>query len=144
MPIRMDLSNVSDGFDLIENGDYPAYIFNIEETATKGGNAPGTPMLKVQYKLADQSNRRVFDNIVLNQASAWKFKQLLTAAGFDSDALTGEVEVETSDLIGKPVVISVGTREATQQYAASNNVVKVQNPEAVQATAQSTTSGWGD
>ena len=142
MPIRMDLSGVSDGFDLIPDGDYNAYIFKVEETATKGGNAPGTPMLKVQYKLADQSNRIVFDNIVLNQKSAWKFKQLLVAAGFSDTDLAGEVEIDVADLQGKPVLITVGTREATQQYAASNSVQKVQNPDTVAATATPGGAGW--
>lgn len=142
MPIRMDLSGVSDGFDLIPDGDYNAYIFKVEETATKGGNAPGTPMLKVQYKLADQSNRIVFDNIVLNQKSAWKFKQLLVAAGFSDTDLAGEVEIDVADLQGKPVLITVGTREATQQYAASNSVQKVQNPDNVAATATPGVAGW--
>lgn len=138
----MDLTGAGDA-NLLPNGDYNAFIFDVAETTTKAGNAPGTPMLKVTYKLADQSNRRVFDNIVLNQQSAWKFKQLLIAAGFEADALNGEVEVDTTDLKGKPVVITVGTREATQKYDASNNVIKVHNPDTAQvAAASGTANGW--
>ena len=143
MAVRLDLTNAKSEFDLIPNGDYNAFIFDVEETATKGGNAPGTPMLKITYKLADQSNRRVWDNIVLNETSAWKFKQLLVAAGFNESDLTGEVEVETAQLKGKPVVITVGQKPATQQYAAANNIVKVQNPDgATIATPSGSTSSW--
>lgn len=143
MTVRLDLTNAKSEFELIPNGDYNAFIYDVEEVATKGGNAPGTPMLKITYKLADQSNRRVWDNIVLNQQSAWKFKQLLVAAGFEGDTLTGEVEVDTNDLKGKPVVITVGQKPATQQYAAANNVVKVQNPDTATVAAPSgSTSSW--
>lgn len=144
MPIRMDLSNVKSDFELIEDGNYPATVYDIEETVTKGGKSPGTPMLKVTYKLQDGSNRNVWDNIVLNAASAWKFKQLCVAAGIPDDRLGENAEIETRELKGAPVVISVGHREATQQYAASNIVQKVVNTEQAAAAAPSTVAGWDD
>ena len=138
----MDLSKATSAFDLVPDGDYPAYIFEVKQDVTKGGKAPGTPMLKVTYKLNDTSNRRVFDNIVLNEASAWKFKQLCIAAGISDDRLGADAAIELSELQGQPVVITVGHQDETQQFPARNTVAKVQNPELATTVAPSTGNGW--
>ncbi len=144
-PIRMDLSKAGTGeFDLVPNGDYPAHVFEIKQDVTKGGKAPGTPMLKVRYKL-DGGKGSVFDNIVLNEASAWKFKQLCVAAGIPADRLGADAEVEIAELQGAPVVVTVGTRPEEGQYKAQNVVQKVVSADAYEATASpSGGASWDD
>ena len=138
--IRMDMSKTSD-FSVVDPGDYPAFIYDIKQTVTKSGAAPGTPMLKVQYKL-DGGKGSVWDNVVLNEASAWKFKQLCIGAGIEQDRLGEDAEIDTDELIGKPVILSLGIKAATQQYPESNKVDKIHNPDTYSGGTADTSGGW--
>jgi hypothetical protein len=138
--IRMDMSKTSD-FSVVEPGDYPAHIFDIKQTVTKGGNAPGSPMLKVQYKL-DGGKGSVWDNVVLNEASAWKFKQLCVGAGIEQDRLGEDAEIDTDELVGQPVILTLGIKPATQEYAEANKVMKIHNPDTYSGGAAATGQGW--
>ena len=124
-PIRQDLSKANQ-FTVYQVGDYPAFVYKIEETVSNGDKNKGCPMLKVQYKLQDRGGS-VFDNILLNEQFAWKWKQLCLAAGIDEDRLGEDSEVDTVEVQGELVMLSLGIQPAQGQYDEKNVVRKVQN-----------------
>lgn len=109
--IKFDVSGVEDRPDFdkpIPRGTYRCKITDITSGESKSS---GNPMLTVEYEVSergDHKGRKLWDYIVLNDASAWKLKQLTTALGLkakgtlDTDAALGErvlvrVKHETDD-----------------------------------------------
>lgn len=140
-PIRHDLSKVS-SFTTQPEGDYPGYLYKLEPATSNGPKTKGTPMLKVQVKLADGMGS-VFDNVLLSDEFLWKWKQLCLAAGIEEDRLGADSEVDTEELQGQAVVVSLGIQPANGTYAEKNVIRKYHNPDTYQPTAATAVpAGW--
>ncbi len=134
-PIRTDMSHVNEN-TVLPAGDVLAYVFKIDYKETgPNSKTPGTPMLLVTYKTKD-TGEFVFDNVVLGEKSLWRWQEFLIACGYSKeDASSSDLEVETDDLIGTEVLLTLTIQAATDQYAESNRVKKIRNPEGALVTS---------
>lgn len=117
----------NDGFELLPNGKYHCQITGAEMTETSGGKAPGTPMVKMEYTIITGKfeNRRVWDNLVLNNESLWKTKSLLYACGWTEEEVKSEdfdFDVDELELVGRELDVRVGRQPAKDDYEARNKV----------------------
>jgi hypothetical protein len=117
----------NDGFELLPNGKYHCQITGAEMSETKGGKAPGTPMVLMEYTIVTgkYENRRVWDNLVLNDASLWKTKALLYALGWTEEEIKSEdfdFDVDELELNGMELDVRIGRQKATEEYEARNKV----------------------
>ena len=137
-------------FDAMPPGKYFAQIFDAEDRETQGGeNAKmpgGTPMIFCHFMITgkvgetepdDESyefyNRRQFRNLVIPPEDYDEKKRksmngmivaLYKALGYKSeDILSGSFEVDTEDLIEKPLVIQLTRRLNKQTKELENSVV---------------------
>lgn len=112
-------------FDLLPSGKYHCEIVGMEMTETKGGENPGTPMVKVECMIltGKYKNRRVWDNLVLSQKSLWKTKALLMALGLTKEEIEDDnFEFEPEEYVGQELDVRVGKQAATGEYDARNKV----------------------
>lgn len=113
------------GFEPLPTGKYHCVITDMLETETKGGKAPGTPMVKCEFTVQSgkYENRKLWDNLVLSDEALWKTKALLYAIGFTEDEVKAEdFEFEPEEYIGRELDVRVGIKKATDEYDASNKV----------------------
>ena len=104
--MRIDFSGVKDngGFSLVEEGGYNARVTRLEKKTSQTGNL----YLSIGFTITDEGDgkgRQIWENYPLSEKALWKFKQLLDAAGLDTE---GEVEFNPGDLMGQEVHIEVG------------------------------------
>ncbi len=141
MARTLNFSGVEDrNFDAIPNGVYEALIHDIEEKEVKSGENTGAPMWAVQFAIngGQYDNRRVFRNYTLVEQSMWAIKQFLVALGVDPEALQGEVELDTEELIGLPCRVVLRQREYQGQM--NNDVKQVQKSKG-EANVSASTGG---
>lgn len=110
--IKMNLDTINEGFTPIPEGEYEAYVFEVEKKTFRSGNEG----YAVTYNIAEgpYQGRKIFDNIVLTEAAYWKLGQFYKAVTGQS----GEVEIDTNQLpqfVGKRVLLSVKVEEQTYQ-----------------------------
>ena len=112
------------GFDAIPAGQYDAVVYEAKHVevkeGTEGSLPPGTPGIKLQFKIdgGDYDNRRVFTNLWLAPDDHAKKNVMdnilaatLVAIGFDEDEVTsGKLKIEFEDFAGRECRISVGTK----------------------------------
>jgi len=160
----MGLLNLSDadlsGFEPLEPGRYNAEVFEMTTDAVKNlsgeGKMPaGTPMVKIQFKLTDESvnNRRVFVTYVIppddyDPGKAAKMKGMIArmfiALGDSEETVRSKkFEPDFDDYIGRECVVVVGkeqkrTRDGEIIDGEYNNPVKGIKPA---GSIVSTTSG---
>jgi hypothetical protein len=103
--LNLDFTSVK-GFDPLPEGDYIVKVTNVTEKVSQSGN----DLLNMEYTVVagDDDGRRVFDNFVLTEKSLWRFKQFLTTVGIKA---VGKESIDTNDIIGKVLMISVGIDE---------------------------------
>lgn len=89
--INLDFSSVK-GNVLLEEGLYNVTIKKVEEKVS----STGKPMLFVVFE-EETTGTGIFENYVLTEECLWKIKELLDAAGIDTDEA---VEFEPTELIG--------------------------------------------
>jgi hypothetical protein len=123
-PLNLSDADLS-GFEPLNPGRYNAEVFEITMDAVKNtsgeGKMPaGTPMVKVQFKLTDESveNRRVFTQFVIppkeyDKAKASKMKGMLARffiATGDSEetVLNKDFDPDFENYKGRPVVVVLG------------------------------------
>lgn len=137
-------------FEAMPAGKYFAVIFDAEDRETQGGeNAKmpaGTPMIFCHFMITgkvgetevedeeyEYYNRRQFRNLVIppDDYDAKKRKSmngmivaLYRAVGYsDAEITSGSFEVDTEDLIEKPLVIQISRRLNKQTKEMENSVV---------------------
>ena len=160
MPGLLNLSDADlSGFEPLDPGRYNAEVFEISMDAVKNlsgeGKMPaGTPMVKIQFKLTDESvnNRRVFVTYVIppkdyDTQKAAKMKGMIArffmALGVDEETVRGKnFDPDFDDYIGKPCVVVVGkeqkrTRDGDIVDGEYNNPVKGVKPAGSIASATS-------
>jgi hypothetical protein len=133
MPIRADLSGVqAGGFKPVPAGTYDCYISGCEETESRAGKNPGTPMVKWEFTVSPGSehhDRKFFLNTLLVQEGDFgglnRIKEILLAAGFPEERVDGDISFEPEEVLGAPVRCTVRVRPATEQYDESNDVRRV-------------------
>jgi hypothetical protein len=132
----LDLSGAdTSGFDPVDSGRYNVRIHKIEMSATKnaGKNPAGTPMVKMQLKIADgpSEGRIVFDQFVLPDPNAENakatlgfFVRMLVAFGMSEEKVKskGFNLTQLQDLVSKEAVATVAFVAANEKYDASNSV----------------------
>jgi len=135
MPL-LDLSGAdTSGFDAMPSGTYEAEVFEVTMDAVKnesgeGKLPPGTPMIKVQFKITGKgsesgedyefNNRRAFTNYIIpppkyDTAKAAKMKGMLVkffqALGFSDEVLAGkDFDPDLNELKGMPIAIVLGQK----------------------------------
>lgn len=120
--IKLNLDEQTDGFQPIPEGEYEAYVFDVEKTEFRSGNDG----YKITYNIAEgqYKGRRLWDNLVITPKAYWKLAQFWKAV----TGLSGEVEVDTdqlADFVGKRVLVKVGIEQNTYQGKTEDrNVVK--------------------
>lgn len=117
--IKYNVSDVEARPDFDQPIPRGVYRCKITDITSGESKSSGNPMLTVEYEVSergDHKGRKLWDYIVLNDASAWKLKQLTDALGLgskgtlDTDAAVGErvlvrVKHETDDRDPDNVVV---------------------------------------
>ena len=100
MSIRVDFTDVQDGFQPIPEGKYDATVFEVEQ---KVGQNSGKPYLNWQLKIqgGEFDGRRVFYMTSLSPGALWKLKANLNALGYSKEQLEGDFELDPTDLVGR-------------------------------------------
>lgn len=106
MGIVVDFSGVSSSFDPIDPGTYNAVVYDVKLQESK---MSGQPMLAWQFKITDGpfENRRAFLNTSLQKQALFKLQRTLKAIGYEKD-VTGQVEIDLDELLGRPCRIVIG------------------------------------
>ena len=94
--VKINLDEISDGFTLLEPGNYGATLFDCEEEMSSKGN----PMLIWTWQVGDNEIKSYTS---LQEHALFGLKEHLEAFG-----LSGEVDFDTDRLIGKKVQLSIG------------------------------------
>lgn len=105
--MTLDLRNVA-GFTPLDTGIYTLVIMQAEETVAKSS---GNPMLKLTMQ-EPATKKRIWDNIVLTEVSAWKQKEFFDAIGFDTTDIVSLDDV--NNIIGLEVTAEVAIRKDNQ------------------------------
>jgi hypothetical protein len=105
--LKLDMTNVQEGFTLIPEGRYPAYLFNAEHKDSRSGN----PMVVLTLKIVkgEFKGRNLWHYVTITPDTLWKVKQTLEALGVAVPKSI--VEVDFDDYLGKKCVAVVTHRE---------------------------------
>lgn len=102
--MEIDFTNVSGGgFELVPDGGYNARVAKIEKKTSQAGNT----YLAFEFAISDEGtlkNRKLWENFPLTPKALWKLKQLLDAAGIDTE---GKIDFNPGDLLGKELHLDV-------------------------------------
>jgi len=111
MGIRVDFTDVKGGFEPIPEGKYDATVFEVEQRISQSS---GQPYLNWQFKIqgGEFDGRRAFYMTSLQPQALWKLKQVLSNLGFDEEALSGDFELDPSELAGLECTVVI----AHEQY----------------------------
>ena len=136
--LKLDLDQIQDPFQLIEPGRWRSRLMEIEMGESKAGNRMMITDWEVMEGPEQGSTLRHF--VVLQPKSALgNLKQMLVAFGY-----SGQVEVDTADLIGKEAIIQVANESYVDDSGAdrlSNAVKAVVSVESSEAQPQ-TRAPW--
>lgn len=115
-------------------GEYILQLIDGEDTVTKGGKSPGTPMSKLKFEIVDcegdlekYNGRTIYHNAVFSKEALPVVKQMMKAFGVEIDE-EKPMQWEWDELIGakvQAVLKSVPARKDTktgQEYSARNEV----------------------
>lgn len=110
------LEEQSSSFEPMPAGSYFTKIIKAEVKKSSKGN----DMISVQHEIisGEFAGRKVFDNIMLMQESAFKMKQYAEVMGVES----GD-EIDTADFMNKECCVQLGQREYNGSI--QNDVKKV-------------------
>jgi len=120
--IRLNLDDYGNSFEPIPEGEYDAYLYNVEATTFSSGN----PGFKLTFKIAEgpYKGRQVFDNLVIKESAYWKLAQFWRAMTGE----TGVVEVDTdrfTSFVGSRVRLRIAIEEQEYQgETQKRNVVR--------------------
>lgn len=106
---------------VLEKGEYPFQVIEIEETLTKKGDHS---MLVVEILVTHGERKlKIRDWIVLMTEMAWKLRHFAYALGLGEKYENNTLDVK--DFLGKKGIVKLGTREYEQdgEKRISNSVV---------------------
>ena len=119
----VDFSDVEvKDFGLVPDGTYHASI----ETHRVTKSQKGDDILNFQFDILDEEvlngdnkpvkvrGRKLFDSIPVMPSTAWRYKLLCRAAGFDDEAINSDTP-EPEELYGSEVTLVVGHRPIKRQ-----------------------------
>ena len=89
--LNLDFSNVR-GNEVLADGIYNVTIESVEEKVS----STGKQMLNIRFR-EESTKTAIFENYVLQENCLFKLKELLSAAGLETD---GVVDVDTDLLVG--------------------------------------------
>ena len=106
--IKMNFTGVTEGFDPLPKGIFPATLFE-----TKPGKAlsSGKPKMDLTFKIqepVEYANRQAWLTLSLQPQSLWRVKGVLIALGVPTEDLESEVEVDWDELLGVPCRLQIG------------------------------------
>jgi hypothetical protein len=168
VPLLNLTENEQQDFDAIDSGRYFAEIYEAEERQTKGGeNAKlpkGTPFIWLHFKItgrvgeddgpneeSEYYNRRVFRNLIVppEKVAGKKYEhykkmngqivRFLTCAGYPEEEVTkGDFELDTDDLVERPIIVVVKKKpDKAEEGAFINEVAGFRNINDVQEAGAS-------
>jgi pyruvate/2-oxoglutarate dehydrogenase complex dihydrolipoamide dehydrogenase (E3) component len=115
--VKINLNNVSNGFEPLESGNYSALFtkYEVKMDVPEGK----VPFVNTTFVLVDDEhkNRQLFQKFFLSEKALYRFKQFLIAIGADPDALDSDDEegVEINDILdhelGAKVTLVVGPND---------------------------------
>lgn len=111
----------------------PAGKYQVQVTDYRQGNAsenaknPGAPTISWELTIMDgeYEGRKVWENMTIVEASLWRLKAFLEAAGFEVD---GEIDFDPDEVVNTELVAKVGIQKARknpetgEEYDARNTV----------------------
>lgn len=119
-------------------GEYILELLEAEDTVTKGGKNPGSPMSKLKFEIVDcegdlekYNGRTVYFNALYDEKSLPVTKAMLRAFGAEVDDSDNaeELEWEWDDLMGRKLrakLRSVGARkdknDPSKEYGPKNEI----------------------
>jgi len=107
MKANLDFSNVEDSFEVIPEGSYLCFLFDVDLKQTKKGDDMYVLTLKVAE--GDSKGRQLFYNLPVMPQTMWKIKETLEA--FDVEVPKSVVNIDFDELLGKKCRVTVGHRE---------------------------------
>ena len=108
MSLRVDFTNVeAGGFEPLPEGKYQATVFEVEQRVSASS---GKPYLNWQFRImgGDYDGRRAFYMTSLQPQALWKLKEVLRHLGYSDEELSGEFELDLTDLLGRECTILIG------------------------------------
>lgn len=118
--IKYDVSDVEPGVDYDTPIPRGVYRCKIADVTVGESKSSGNPMITVEYEVVEKGDwkgRKLWDYIVLNDASAWKLRQFTDAVGVKAKG-----ELDTDKLVGEIVMIKV--KHETDDRDPENPVVR--------------------
>ena len=117
-------------------GEYILELLEFEETVTKGGKNPGSPMTKLKFEIVDcegdlekYNGRTVWSNAVETKDSLPVIKQMLRAFGVPAEELEKELTWDWDELLGQKVLVKLRSvparknhKDPTQEFSAKNEI----------------------
>ena len=119
-------------FELLPDGDYPCFVYDLEGGVSKNDN----PKISVTLKVAngDYQNRQLWTNLTLISKAWFKVEEFFEAIDKDIDMIPDGVETAEqvvaaikNDILGSKVIAQIGRRKwEGNEY---NDVKKLKKPE---------------
>lgn len=114
--IKKEHEEQQDEFELIDKGEYPCFVYDLEGKESSNGN----PMIEVVLKIAkgEYKNRQLWTYLTLTAKAWFKVEEFFEAVGYDIDDLPEEVETPEQvvahikdDVLGSKVKIKLEHRK---------------------------------
>lgn len=143
--IRIDFTGVEGQKTLepLPNGKYLVEVTDFKEgEASSNAKNPGAPTISWEFTVVETlagdvettnrsgetikvEGRKVWENMTIVEASFWRLKALLQAAGFAAD---GEIDFDPAEVVGSQVIAQLGTQPKSKnkvtgdEYPARNKI----------------------
>lgn len=126
---KYDESQASTGFELIEKGEYEAFISEAQVTTFKNSGNPG---IKVTFTVRDDidgqkyGKRKLWQNLVATEKAMFMFHTISKAVGMPAGWTADTLEEYAAAIQSKPVRLSIGQKWDTDQAGNKelrNNIV---------------------
>jgi len=107
MPFKIDMSDVSEGFDPIPAGVYPITVTALKQSEEDGPS--GYPYIIVEMTVndGDFENRKLWTNLSMSPKAAFKVKEFLLGVGVSEEDLGGEFEFDPDEYEGATADVAV-------------------------------------
>jgi hypothetical protein len=107
MSLSLDFTGVG---EVLPEGEYTVELRSVK----KGESSAGNPMLFFNYQVTDAGDyqgRTIFDGIPLIETTLWRLRLALIGLGFDPESVSGPVQLQVDDLVGRKTRVTVEHRE---------------------------------
>lgn len=110
--MKVDFTGVSDSFEVIPTGNYPAVFTGYKVQPSK--STPGEQVCVMEYTISDPaySGRKAWANRSLQPAALFSLKKDMIALGADAEELAGPIDLEEAldDLKGTECELALSVR----------------------------------